>query len=280
MTAWILCFPLLAAVMHAGWHAMLKTSADRLTTLAAIALVTSLLGMIMVSFVAAPAPASWPYIALSTLFHYLGYGFMFFLYRAGDLSVVYPIARGVAPLLVALGAAVIAGEILSWEAQVGLAITCAGISALSIGHVRTMSAGLLPVLLAFGMGFIIAGYSVADGVGIRLAQSPFGFMSWIFLLEFPVVLVAVFVRRAVLVRTVAANWRYGLVSGVISVTAYGLVVYASAYAPIAVVSAIRETSVIFAALIGTMVMKERPWRQRVGFSAVVAGGVAMMTVFR
>ncbi len=276
----ILLLPLLAAVMHAAWHAMLKTSADRLTTLAAIALVTSILGVGMILSVAPPAPASWPYIGLSTLFHYLGYASLFFLYRVGDLSVVYPIARGVAPLLVALGAAIFVGEVLPWEAQVGLAITCAGISALSIGHIRSMGTGPFPIVLAFGMGFIIAGYSVADGIGIRLAQSPFGFMGWIFLLEFPVVFIAAFARRAVLLKTVAINWRYGLIGGVTSVTAYGLVVYASAFAPIAIVSALHETSVIFAALIGTMVMKERPWQQRVGFSAVVAGGVAMMTVFR
>lgn len=280
MTAWVLLLPLIAAVLHAGWHALLKSSADRLTTLAAIALVTSLLGVAMLPFVEAPAPASWPYIALSTFFHYIAYAFLFFLYRVGDLSVVYPIARGVAPLLVALGAAIFAGEVLSWEAQVGLAITCVGISALSIGHVRAMSAGAVPILLAFGMGLIIASYSISDGIGVRLAQSPFGFIAWLFLLEFPVVFVAVIIRRAALVKTVAAHWRYGLLGGVTSVSAYGLVVYASAYAPIAIVSALRETSVIFAALIGTVVMNERPWQQRVGFSAMVAGGVALMTAFR
>lgn len=276
---WVLALPLFAAVLHAGWNALVKTAADRLTILASIALVTSLLGAAMMLAAEPPAPESWRYIVLSTAAHYAYYAFIYFAYRAGDLSVVYPLARGVAPMLVAVGAAVFAGEVLPLPAQAGVFVTCLGISLLAISHARSVRARPPPIALALGTGLIIATYSVCDGIGVRLSGSPFGYMAWLFFLEFPVVLFALFMRRRALVETARANWRFGVTAGVSAVLAYGLVIFASAFAPIAIVSALRETSVVFAAAIGTVMLKERPWQERVGSSVLVAGGVALMTVF-
>jgi drug/metabolite transporter (DMT)-like permease len=254
MTISILVLPLLAAVLHAGWNALVKLSADRLTVIASISLVTSLTGIAMIPFVDAPATASWRFIALSTFLHYAYYAIVYLAYRAGDLSFVYPIARGSAPVLVALGAWTFGGEVLSRGALVGLLVVCAGIVVLSARHLRSLRTD--PVLpgLAFGIGLFIAAYSVCDGLGVRHSNSPFGYIAWLYALEFPVVLCAIFLRRGKLIETALAQWRYGALAGFSAITAYGMVIYASAYAPIAVVSALRETSVIIAAMIGTLLL--------------------------
>jgi drug/metabolite transporter (DMT)-like permease len=278
MTMWILALPLLAAVLHAGWNALVKTAADRLTTIAAIAFATSLLGIGMIPFVDQPNRASWHLIALSSLLHYAYYVLIYFAYRAGDLSLVYPLARGAAPLLVLLGAAVFAGEILPFYAQLGIIVACVGISALSLSHFRTSQA-VKPVLLALGTAFVIATYTVCDGIGVRISDSALGYTAWLFALEFPVALFVAVRRRRGLLARVRPHWPHGIAAGVCSALAYGLVIYAYAFAPMAIVSALRETSVIIAAVIGTVVMNERPWQERVAASAMVAGGVALMTVF-
>jgi drug/metabolite transporter (DMT)-like permease len=280
MLSSILLLPLIAAALHATWNALVKTAADRLATIAFISLATSLIGLAMLPFVALPPAAAWPYIALSMALKYAYYLFIYFAYRAGDLSLVYPLARGLAPLLVAGGAALFAGEMLSAPALAGVLIACFGISSLTLGNLRQLRGAPLPFALAAGTSVIIAAYTVCDGIGVRLAHDTFGFIAVLSLLEFPVVLVAIGLRRHKLAATVRSNWRYGMTAGLCSGVAYGLVVYAAAYAPMSIVSALRETSVIMAALIGTLLLGERPWQDRVAASALVAGGVGLMTAFR
>jgi uncharacterized membrane protein len=275
----ILLLPLFAAFLHATWNALLKTSGDRLTMLAAITLVTSAVGAAALPFVAPPSAESWPLIALSAALKYSYFAFVFYAYRFGDLSLVYPLARGSAPLLVAAGAAYFAGEILSWQAQVGVVVACIGISSLSLRHITALRGNPLPLVLALGTGLNIAAYTVCDGLGARQSGSAFGFIAWSFVFEFPMVLFVMYRRRGAVVETIRAHWRHGLVAGICSVLAYGMVIYAAVYAPLSIVSALRETSVIIAAIIGTVLMGERPWQERVAASAMVAGGVALMTVF-
>jgi drug/metabolite transporter (DMT)-like permease len=279
MALWVLALPLLAAVLHAGWNALVKTASDRLATIAAIALTTSLIGIAMIPFVGQPSRTSWHLIASSTLLHYLYYILIYFAYRAGDLSLVYPLARGAAPLLVLLGAAAIAGEVLPFYAQLGIVVASIGISTLSFSHFRGSHASPTPILLALGTGLTIAAYTVCDGMGVRISDSPLGYTAWLFALELPVALFVVVRRRRGLFRSMSAQWRQGAAAGASSALAYGLVIYAYGFAPIAIVSALRETSVIIAALIGTVLMNERPWQERVAASGMVAGGVVLMTAF-
>jgi drug/metabolite transporter (DMT)-like permease len=274
----VLVLPLIAAFLHATWNALVKTSGDRLVMLAAITLVTSVAGAVALPFVEPPSATSWPLIALSAVLKYSYLAFVFYAYRAGDLSLVYPLARGFAPLVVTVGAAFFAGEILPWPALIGVLIVCIGITSLSIGHLRALR-DPVPILLALGTGLNIAAYTLCDGIGARISGSPFGFIAWAFVLECPVVVFVAWRRRKTLIATVRDSWRQGLLIGLCSVVAYTLVIYAAVHAPIALVSALRETSVIFAAIIGTVLMGERPWQERVAASMVVAGGVALMTAF-
>ena len=226
-----------------------------------------------------PDQASWTFIAISMLFKYAYYVLVYFAYRVGDLSLVYPLARGFAPLAVTVGAALFAGEYLSLPSLVGVMIACLGISSLAIGSLGQLQ-GSLPIWLAIGSGLTIAIYTICDGLGIRVSDSTFGFIAWIYVLELPIVLAVLWLRRRGLAKAIGSHWRYGALAGLCSAVAYGLVLIAALYMPLSIVSALRETSVIIAALIGTVMLGERPWQDRVAASTFVAGGVALMTVYR
>jgi drug/metabolite transporter (DMT)-like permease len=195
----------------------------------------------------------------------------------GDLSQVYPISRGLAPALVAFGTFAIIGETLSILGWIGLGAVSAGIGLLALqrgaAHADRRAVGVAVLL-----GACIGAYSVVDGLGVRASQSPIGYMGWLFLFEAPVVL-AVLVPRVI--RRHRIDWPVfglGMVGGAFSVTAYGVVLYAQTIAPIAAVSAVRESSVIIAALIGVVFFGERPWFGRVLAALVVAAGVALLAV--
>jgi len=270
---------LFAAVLHAGWNALVKTASDRLLTLSAVALMQFVAGVFMIPFVSPPEPASWLLIGLSALFHYFYYPVLYYAYRFGDLSQVYPLARGLAPVLVAAGAAVFAGEILTPLSLFGIMLASSGIASIAFFHETSLKGNPKALVFAAGTGMIIAAYTVADGLGVRLSGSPLGYIAWLFILEFPVVLFAVCRRRNQLM----IFWRRERMSfigtGLCAVVAYGIVIYAVAYAPMAAISALRETGVIMAALIGTFVLGERSWKQRVMAAVLVAAGVALITEF-
>ena len=190
----------------------------------------------------------------------------------GDLSQVYPISRGLAPALVALGTYLIIGETLAPLGWAGLAAISLGIGMLALQR-GAAHADPRAVKVAVLLGLTIAAYSVADGIGVRWAESPTGYMGWLFLFEAPV---GLFVLSRRLARRTRMDWRafgIGAIGGLFSVAAYGIVLYVKTIAPIGAVSAVRESSVVIAALIGLLFFGERPWLGRILSAFVVAGGV-------
>lgn len=275
MHGFALVIVLAAAFLHASWNAIVKAASDRAVVLAAVSFMHALLGLSLVCFAPVPAPESWPYIVTSTMIHYGYYVLLFQAYRLGDLSQVYPISRGLAPLLVAIGAYLMIGETLSPQGWAGLIAISVGIGFLALQR-GAAHADPRAVLAATTTGIIIACYSVLDGVGVRLSQSPFGYMGWLFLLEIPVTLFVLSRRWAGSHRVDWRTFRIGMVGGICAVTAYGLVIYAKTIAPLGAVSAVRESSVIIAALIGLLLFGERPWLGRLASAAIVAGGVVTL----
>ncbi|HET7413865.1 MAG TPA: hypothetical protein VFJ18_14510 [Pararhizobium sp.] len=272
MSSFALGLVLSAAVLHATWNAMVKSGGDRAVVLAAVSLATFLLGAALAILSPLPAPAAWPFLALSAVLHCGYYAFLYYAYRFGDLSHVYPIARGIAPALVAAGAYLTIGEELSWPALCGLAAISLGIMLLSVGRKATRGD---PRALAFalGTGVIIASYSVTDGIGVRLAEAPFGYIGWLMALELPVVIFVLARRMRYGTPIDGRSFRIGLVGGILSVFAYGAVIYANSFTHLAAVSAVRESSVIFASLIGLVIFGERPWQRRLVSACIVAAGV-------
>lgn len=263
---------LFAALLHAGWNALVRAVTDRAAVLAAVSAAHVIVGLGIVLSVPVPSPAAWVFIAISTVMHYVYYTLLFQAYRIGDLSQVYPISRGMAPALVAIAAFLLIGESLPPLGWAGLAAISFGIGMLSIGR-GALRGGVAPVLWAVALGAVIGIYSVADGIGIRRAEGALGYIGWLFLLEAPVPLYIAVRRLHLGGRFEARVIALGLFGGVCSLLAYGLVLYVKTIAPLGAVSAVRESSVIIAALIGVLVFGERPVGKRLLAAAIVAGGV-------
>ncbi|WP_209503369.1 MULTISPECIES: DMT family transporter [unclassified Ruegeria] len=275
MTLFVTLIILSAALLHAVWNAIVKTAADRTTMLGLVALGQVLPAAVMVLVLPLPNTQSFVYILLSTVVHF-GYYFMLSkAYQHGDLSVVYPIARGIVPALVSLWAMALVGEILPWQAWGGIALIAVGIQLSSWAALRS-GVGRSALGFALGTGFCISIYSVVDGIGVRLSGNTLSYWAWGAFLH---LFIAGFVgvrKRATLKDLPARIWMTGLLGGLVSMTAYGLVLYAKNFAPLGAVSALRETSVIFAALIGFIFLKEGNWMRRLGAAVLMAIGVALI----
>lgn len=277
MSSFALTLVLSAAVMHASWNALVKAASDRALTLAAVAAMHAIAGVVLIAVSESPSAESWAMIVVSTLIHYVYYFLLFQAYRLGDLSQVYPISRGLAPALVALGTFLIIGETLPPLGWAGLFAISFGILLLALqrgaAHADPRAVGV-----ALLLGLSIAAYSVADGLGVRWSGHPTGYMGWLFLLEAPVVLAVLAPRLRHRMKIDWRTFRIGMIGGALSVTAYGVVLYVKTIAPIGAVSAIRESSVVIAALIGLVLFGERPWVGRIVSAAVVAMGVIALAV--
>jgi drug/metabolite transporter (DMT)-like permease len=272
---------LVAAVLHACWNALLKGGRDRVATLVLLDLTGLAISALALPLVPAPAPAARGLLVASVALH-LGYELLLLRsYRTGDLSQVYPMARGSAPLLVATYAGLVLGERLGPWQLAGLAGVCAGLLLLLLGTGAAPLRQGRAVGPALATGVFIAAYTVADGLGVRRAGTELGYVAWLFLLHgIPIPLVVLAVRG----RGLAARLRQGLwpgmAAGALSVAAYGLVLWAQRRGALAVVAALRETSVLVAALIGSLVFGERFGRRRVLAAAVLAAGIVVLNVPR
>ena len=270
MTIFIILIVLLAAVMHASWNAMLHAGADRLWSMTIMAIAIAVVCALLVPFVAVPAPASWRYLVLSALLEVAYSLFLVRAYRSGDFGQVYPIARGSSPLVVLLGAALFAGEMPDAISLAGIMLVSGGIISLAF---QGRQLGKENLFYAIGTGCFIGAYSVTDGIGVRLSGTAVGYSVWLFLV-WGVLMVPVYI--------VARDWRSLLRSprqttiaaggGIVSLLAYGIVIFAMSLGPMGPVSALRETSVVFAALIGRFVLHECLTRYRVLACVIIAVG--------
>jgi drug/metabolite transporter (DMT)-like permease len=276
MDTLVLTLVLLAAALHASWNALVKAGGDPFVRLALLNLVSGLCALPLVLLVALPATASWPYLLGSVAIHFgynlaLAYG-----YRFGDLSHVYPIARGIAPPLVALGAWLMAGESPGPLGALAIVVISGAIASLAFTPGWRLGP-LAPVWFALATGLTIAGYTICDGIGGRAAGDVLGYIAWLFVLNaVPFGLIVALWRRHDLAVQLRASWRASVLGGVFALVAYGLVIWAMSRAPMVNVSALRETSVIMAALIGTRLLREPFGRRRVVAASVVALGVVLL----
>jgi len=264
-----------AALLHASWNALLRSGLDRLWSITLMCMVGAAAAAVAAVFMPIPAPASWPYAALSAA---LQVGYCLVLVRAyekGELGTVYPVARGAAPLLVALGAAVFAGERLGGQALAGLALVSGGIVGLSLGKDRP---DLRSTLAALSTGAFIAGYMISDGVGVRLSGHALSYVAWMTLaqgLPMPLVYLALR-RRFPPIRLDDAETLKALGGGVLGLVAYTVVVWALSLAPMAKVSGLRETSILFAAILGALFLKERFTLRRGACAVVITVGALLL----
>jgi len=265
------------ALLHAGWNAMIKSSGDKLLDTALVCFGGAALTAPLIPFVAPPAPAAWPWLAVSMVVHVAYFFSIVGAYRSGDLSRSYPIMRGVAPVLVALAAFVWLGEAMKPAVWLGIALICGGVVSLAFAggapHPRAATAWALV------NAAIIAVYTIADGHGVRLSGSPEGYVLWMLLLIYlPFGLIVLAMRGGEMRAYLAREWKRGLAGGLCSVGAYGIAIWAMAHAPVAAVAALRECSVVFAALIGAWLLGEGRLKPRLAGAAVVLAGIVAIKV--
>jgi drug/metabolite transporter (DMT)-like permease len=274
MTPLVITLVLCAAILHASWNAVLRGRDDKLWSVTVMSFAATVVAIPVVFVLPLPAAASWPYLALSVGLQVVYSWFLVIAYRLADLSQVYPMIRGSVPLLVTLGAAIFAGEHLSAAALSGIVLVSLGIMSLTLGKGRAHPKA---VAAALANSLVIATYTVTDGKGARLSGNSFTYVSWIFVL-YGVVMPAAFMatRGRLIVQWSAPETRTVLVAGVVQLVTYGTVIWAFTMAPIGPVSALRETSIVFAALIGRMFLSEPLTARRLSACVVIAAGAACL----
>lgn len=270
MSPLVIGLALFAAILHASWNAFLRTGADRLWTVTVMSFSSTALAIPLAIVNGFPATSAWLYVGLSACLQ-VGYSvFLVAAYRYGELGQVYPIVRGSVPLLVTLGGFLLAGQRLTILETVGVALVGGGIMGLSLGRGR---AATTSILYALATGAIIAAYATVDAIGVRAAGNVGAYTAWV-LLAYGALLPATFIvcrgRLAVDPRA-PETWK-ALGGGLFALLAYGVVVAAFALGPAGPITAIRETSVVFAAFIGRLFLGETLTPRRVGACAVVALG--------
>ncbi len=268
---------LLAAFMHASWNTFVKSSKDRLVELAILNAVSAIIAVFAIPWVGIPDPASWWFLFGSIVIHSGYYFFLLQAYRVGDLSHVYPLARGISPLLVALFSAVLADEILNTGQLLGVLLVSVSVASLALNARWSRHNEMKPILFAAATGIMIAGYTLVDGIGVRLSNNALAYIAWLFALDcLPLLAVAAVCRRGSLTRALGEQWRTAILGGILAIGAYGLVIWALSLGAMAPIAALRETSVVIAALIGTVFLREPFGKRRILASIGVATGVIVL----
>ena len=261
---------LAAAALHASWNAIVKRGADKLLGTVLVTGSAALLSAALLPLLPLPDVTSWPWLAASVLLQVVYYALVARCYQQVDMSLAYPLMRGCAPILVALAGTVL-GESLPAAAWLGVALVSSGILAMALGA-RAGQLGL-PLLTAT----MIATYTLVDAHGARLSGSPLTYTLWLFLLSgIPLPLWALYTRRSAVLTYARQHWPLGLAGGVGTTASYAMALWAMTQAPVAMVSALRESSILFALLISAFLLRERIPRVRwLAASLIVSGVLAL-----
>lgn len=268
MTLSVFCILLFAALLHASWNAIVKAGNDKLYSAIGVTGSAALIALVFIPFAPAPSAASVPFMIVSTVLQVIYTVLVAKTYQISDMSQTYPLMRGTAPLLVAIISVLFLGDHLSALAWCGIAVICTAILGMAFNSREGSQRG---VVLALLNAWIIAGYTLIDGTGVRLSDTALGYTLWSFFLNGSTLLCwAMLARRREASRYLAHNWKKGILGGVGTMGSYGLALWAMTQAPLAVVAALRETSILFGALIAWLLLKERV----AGIRLVAACGIA------
>jgi drug/metabolite transporter (DMT)-like permease len=278
MTTFVFLAVLFAALCHAGWNVLVKVGLDPLATTTLITLGGAVVAIPILPFAGLPQGAAWPWLVTSAVIHLFYFAGLIESYRAGDLGQVYPIARGGAPLMTATLAAITVGERLSALGWAGIVLLVLGVCLLSLRGGRDLARfDHKAVGFALFTAITICLYSVVDGIGARASGNPAAYVLWLFV-GFALILppYAVFRDGAAVFKPMLLYWRRGLAGGGMQVVSYGIALWAMTVAPIALVAALRETSVLFGALIAVIVLHEPLRAVRILAALLILAGLVLI----
>ena len=273
----VMAVVLFSALLHAGWNALVRASRDKLLASLYVVCGAGAIAAVLLPALPLPAAASWPWLLASALIHVVYFTLVARAYHGAELGFAYPLMRGTAPALTALAAALVLGELLTPLAWLGIVLICAGVLTLAGRAWRSGAGHPAAVLAALVNAAVVAGYTLVDGQGVRLAGHALSYTAWIFLLSAVLMLATTAVSRGrTLLQPAPGAWRTAALGGAGTLAAYSLVLWAMAQAPIAAVAALRETSIVFAALIGALFLHEGLGRLRLFSALLVCAGAVLL----
>jgi drug/metabolite transporter (DMT)-like permease len=271
---------LFAAALHASWNAIVKAGDDKFNDTVLVTIGAALFPTLLLPWLPLPAAASWPYLFASVVIHLAYFSLVAFAYHYGDMSYAYPLMRGTAPMLTAVVASFVIAEQLSNGGKLGIVLLCSGILLLTSESWWSRRIGFTPTAIALTNAVVICMYTVVDGIGLRSAGNPVSYICWLFFLQpLPFVPFLLLTQRERFTTQLKRRWRVSLVGGLCTCTSYGLAMFAMAYIPIALVAALRETSVIFGTVIAAVFLGERFGPVRYVAAALVTAGAVVMKVY-
>ncbi|MFE2377903.1 EamA family transporter [Streptomyces sp. NPDC059398] len=277
MTLTVILAVVLAAITHASWNAIAHHIKDQLVSFTLISGGGLLVGALGALFVPFPAAAAWPYLLVSAALHVT---YMLLLMRSfslGDFGQMYPIARGTAPLVVTVLAAVFVHEVPNGWQLAGVAVACAGLVGVALWGLKGSRPQWPAIIAALATGLAVASYTTVDGVGVRDSGSSLGYIAYLMILEgIAIPAYALYRRRGQLTAQLRPYASKGLIGGAMSVVAYGLVLWAQTRAPLAPIAALRESSIIVGAAIGALFFKERFGAPRIAAAGLMVVGIGLM----
>ncbi len=263
-----------AALLHAAWNALVKASDDKQLDTYAVAAGSGLLALAALPFLPLPAPAAWPWLAGSAAVHVLYFVFLAGAYRWGELSYVYPLMRGGGPIVVALAGTLAFGEVLQPREWLGVLLICAAILAFASGaHERRAT------LFALANALVIGAYTLIDAAGARASGAPVSYTLWFFVANGLVITaLGVMQRGAAVPAYLRRHWLRAAAGGACALGAYSIALWAMTRAPVALVAVLRETSVLFAAVLGVVLFKEKMTRRRLIATGAVLAGLVVLRI--
>jgi drug/metabolite transporter (DMT)-like permease len=270
---------LFAALLHASWNAIVKSGTDKFLDTIFVACGAALISAATLFLLPLPAPQSWPYLACSAFIHLASFALVAAAYRTGDLSYVYPIMRGTAPLLTALIAGFFIAERLTAGGWGGILLISAGILLLAVNQWHHGRFHLSPTLFALGNAVVICIYTLVDGIGTRLSGNSFSYVGWMLVMDGAILCAFLIARyRVAAKRQLKERWHFGIGGGLCTWAAYAIALWAMTRAHVALVAALRETSVIFGTVLAAVVLKEKFSNIRYAAAFLVCAGAVSLKV--
>ena len=271
---------LFGALLHAAWNAFIKSGDNKLVETTLLVTGAGAIAAAVLPFVPGPAQASWPFLAASVAIHCAYFSLVALAYRTGELSFAYPMMRGSAPLFTAVLTFFVVGEPIGGGGWLGILLLCAGILWLARDGWRSANSQKHALAFALLNALVIVAYTIVDGLGVRSSQNAWSYVLWLFFLNmFPLLAIGVASNARAILSMPAGGWVKGCVGGFCSLCAYGLALWAMTQAPIALVAALRETSVLMGTALGALLLKERFGPDRwLAAALITAGAVVMKTL--
>lgn len=277
MSAFVLAAVLLGALFHATWNAIIKSLPNRSIAAEVVAVLSGFTGIPVALALPAPPPEAWPYLITSSLIHIGYFTLLGYIYRSADLSVAYPMTRGSAPLMTAIVAFILIGENMHWSGWVAVSLIALGIAALSLDALARGGMSLRTAMAVAAVAGIIVCYTMIDGIGTRKIGNGLIYGAWLMMGNtITLFSYAMIVHRKAFFAEARQIWPRASIAAALQLPAYAIVLWAMTRAPIGLVAALREVSVVFAAIIGAYFFGERFGPQRWLAVALIIGGVILL----